>query len=224
MPLDACFTRIVDLLKAGEEVEYGFLGVRWNQADVSEFPGTGKGVRVKDPIPGSPAHEARLKQGDRIKEVAGVKINDVDDLFLNLGAQLAGTRVEMLIETSSGVQKREEKRVEVTLAKMYMPGPRIFSECKTRPFDRGLRVEYTSVLIRMGEAVVESLPAGVLVDEVTPGSAAAGKLRPGDVIKSVNGRPVASPAAYAEAVRRPGPIELVVGGVDSEISRKVVLP
>ena len=220
VPIDACFTRILELLKAGEEIEYGFLGVRWSQAPERAI---GHGVLVDEVIPGSPADidkndKRRVREQDRIMEVGGVKINDVDDLFLNLGTQLAGSRVQIRVE-----RQGREMTVEVTLAKMYVPGARIYSQCKTRPFDRhGLRVEYSSMLIRMNEATIRQLPVGVLVDEVKPGSEAArGKLRPGELITEVNGQKVRNPAEYLEAVKGAGPVTLTVTSVEAKGERKI---
>ena len=219
VPIDASFRRILDVLMDGEEVEYGLLGVSWK-------PSQGKGVVIDSIKSGSPAADAKMESEDRICEVAGFPIHDVDDLFLYLGTQLAGSRVKIVVERGSRF-KPERVALEVTLAKLYIPGARIYSVCnKVRPFDRGLRVEYTSMLIRTDQSNVGKIPKGVLVDEVRPGSSAdrAG-LRPGELITHVNRQQINNPASYKAAVDKAaaGPIELTVGAADSKIDRKVVL-
>jgi S1-C subfamily serine protease len=224
VPIDACFRRILDVLKAGEEVEYGFLGVRWNVGEAAQ--GNGNGVKIGKAIKGSPADRAGLAAGDVICDVGGVKVHDFDDLFLYLGTQLAGTEVQLLVKKND---RDPPRMVKVTLAKMHIPGKGIFSACeKIRPFDkRGMRVEYSSMLIRSFEAIVESLPIGVLVDEVKPNSPAAQTgLRPGEVIRRVNGDEVSNPAEYKQRIDRAGagPIQLTVSGVDpGDAVRTVIL-
>jgi serine protease Do len=221
IPFDAGFRRILDVLKDGDEVDYGFLGVGWNPDDLAargKKPGT-PGVRISRITSGAPAY-TKVQSGDRILEVAGTKVDDLDDLFLFLGTQLAGSRVEIKVNRHD-----KDIMVNVTLAKMYIPSTQIFSDCKKRPFERGLRVEYTSMLIRNGEAFVAKLPQGVLVDEVRPNSAAArAKLMPGQVIMKVNQRDVTNPAEFSDAVRAAGggPLELLVSGINPEDPRQTV--
>jgi hypothetical protein len=145
---------------------------------------------------------------------------------LNLGSQLAGTRVKI------GVMRGEKREnTEVTLAKMHIPGPRIYSECKRRDFDRrGLRVEYASTVYRgPEESSPQAMPQGVLVDEVKKGSAAdkaMPRLAPGLLIIKVNDTKINSPAEYLKAANVAGPIDLFVQsvGADANDAQKITLP
>src|SRR5439155_9023769 len=66
IPLDAGLQRVLDVLKKGEEVEYGFLGVSF------EPPGDkADGVVLRTVTEGSPADLAGLKAGHGILAVNG---------------------------------------------------------------------------------------------------------------------------------------------------------
>jgi serine protease Do len=193
IPLDAGMTRIIDVLKKGEEVEYGFLGV-----GPETRPEPGEGVTVQSIRLGSPAERAGLHVRDTILAVNGVPVREADELFLALGTYLAGSRVTLDVRADKASQI---KKVPVTLAKFYVPGVKIASA--KRPAFRGLRVDYTSVLAQQRQAVLGDyrIPPGVLVTEVlSPSAAAAAFLKPGEVVTHVNGQAVNSPAAFYQAV------------------------
>jgi S1-C subfamily serine protease len=188
LPLDAGMKRIVATLLRGEEVEYGFLGIRFQRDDSG-------GVRVSGVIGGTGASRAGLRMGDYILSVGGVRVRRHDDVFLAVGTQLAGSTVTLeRARTPDG----PGEKVEVTLAKYYVPLPSIAS--KRPPARGGLRVDYASLAVQRG-ASGDDVPEGVLVREVVPGSAAerAG-LRPEQVIAKVEGRPVLTPAEFYRAL------------------------
>src|SRR5262249_54492387 len=154
----------------------------------------------------------------------GVPVRDRDDLFLTLGTHLAGTTVQLDVRPAGKLQR---ERLEVTLAKFYVPGKKIASV--RRPVFRGLRVDYTSLIVQQQQAVFGNprIPAGVLVTEVQPGSTAAtALLKAGDVITHVNGRPVATPAAFhLEVNNLPGRVELTLApATEKQPSPRVTLP
>lgn len=192
VPIDANTSRIVEVLKNGEEVEYGFLGV--------SLPREGD-LRVGQVTPGSPASKD-LRAGDRIKKINGNEINDRDDLFLYLGLGLAGNLAKLELQRG-----RQTLTVNVRLAKYYVPGPVIAS--KRPPARFGLRVDYVSISPQRNPFWNWSrLPLeGVLVREVIPDSPAArAKLQPDKVITKVNGTTVSSPADYYALVAKAGDV------------------
>jgi serine protease Do len=202
VPLDSGMRRILDVLIRGEEVEYGFLGVSLYEERLVP----GKGVAIKYVTPGTPAHlEAHLRENDVILAVNNFPVQDSDDLFLHLGTQLAGTKVKLKVLQRS---TREIAPVEVTLGKFYVPGKKISSSLGKRPFFRGLRVDYATLLAQQPPRLT-FVPPGVLVSEVEPNTAAAqASLKPGEVITHVNNRPVHSPAQFYQTVAAiTGPIE-----------------
>ncbi len=204
IPLDDGTRRILDVLRRGEEVEYGFLGVGVDQrAERTE------GVALEYVTRGSPADLAGLKPRHVILSVNGTPVHEGDDLFLALGTVLAGTRVQLEVR-KPGTAARE--RVEVTLARAHVPGQAIAAEKVTRPICRGLRADYTSILVQLPHATTQRIPEGVLIGEIQPGgAAAAAMLRVGEVITHVNGRAVTTPAAfYREIQGLDGPVELTL--------------
>jgi len=189
IPIDERFRRIVEVLRKGEEIEYGFLGVGLAERNFDDEPG----VTVGQVYPGSPAQrDARLAEGDRILAVNGDPVNDSDDLFLFLGAQLAGATVTLDFHRP-GLGKRSAK---ATLAKFWSPGPKIFSSYGARPFVRGMRVDDASILVQQLPRW-PMIPPGVVVADVTRDSAAhlAG-LKAGDVVLRVGAQPILAPAEF----------------------------
>jgi S1-C subfamily serine protease len=198
VPMNVAMRRIVARLKEGKEVEYGFLGVTFPQVPDRD------GVRIGGVTPGSPAEQARLPVGQYLVKIDGQPIKTNDDLFLAIGAALAGSTIRLELAANSNGPTREFR---VELAKYYVPGPFIASE--RPPAVGGLRVDYASTIIKSSEAQ-RPIPRGVVVREVLRNSPAErANVQVDRVITRVNGRPVATPAAYYEEVRRgTGPLEL----------------
>jgi S1-C subfamily serine protease len=206
VPLDDHMKRIIEVLRQGKEVEYGFLGVSLEEDDRRE-----DGVQISTRggvVPGSPAARAGLRPGDRIVKVNGVRIRDHEDLFLAVGGLLAGTEVRLEVRSFRGAVA---ERGPVPLAKLYIPGKSIVTN-KPEAF-RGLRVDYTSVAyVRVGLAGMP-IREGVAVREVLPGSPADNaRLRVDDVITKVGNRSVSTPDEFYRAVKdlKNGPVELTL--------------
>ena len=91
IPFNDSYRQIVEVLKQGREVEYGFLGIT-----VDPQRQLDQGVRITQVTPGTPADKAQLLgpnpmgPPDIIMAVDGKPIRSQDDLFLHLGAALAG--------------------------------------------------------------------------------------------------------------------------------------
>ena len=205
IPFDANYRRILNVLKDGQEVDYGFLGV----APVTALGG---GVEVSGITPGCPAAEADLRNGDILKKIDGHGLKDTDDLLLYVGAALAGTDVTIEFQRRGAPMK-----ATVTLAKMANPLPTIASN--PGPSFHGLRADYASVrliglLVRNGPMVTP--PAGVSVKDLEVGSIAekkfkeAGEATPGWIITHVNGAPVRSPGEFNRAAGGKASIKLTL--------------
>jgi serine protease Do len=193
VPLDAGMKRIIEVLKRGEEVEYGFLGVRFHPTD----PRARVGVRLAETIDGSPAQAAGLRAGDYIWAINGKDINDYDDLFLAIGTLLAGSEAKLRVAHAPR-GAGESRDVTVTLAKFHVPGKIIATK---KPEARGgLRVDYTSILV---QPFGNYIPSGVVIREVIRGSAADhARLQPDKVITHVDGRAVHNPAEFYQAMSK----------------------
>ncbi len=190
IPLDANTRRIIEVLKRGEEVEYGFLGVQLQS-------GVGGGVHVMRVTPGTPAARGNIRAGDKIISVNGNPINDIDDLFLFVGMSLAGSEAVVEVSRNFG----GPRSCNVTLAKFYVPGSVIAS--KRPPARFGLRVDYTSIKLQRDPFLNfnRSVPEGVVIREVIPNSPAdEALLQPDKIITHVNGRLVTTPKQYYEQI------------------------
>lgn len=225
IPMDSIYRGIIDVLRRGEEVEYGFLGVQ---------PGPlspdlrNPGLVVSNVTPGSPAALAGLALNDQIQAVNGRPILDDSDLFLLVGGALAGREIALSI--SSEGRPRE---VRATLAKFQHPYPHIARN--PAPAYSGLRVDYSSLmaqqLIGPGARMGMNL-AGVIVRDLEPNSRAEAAFRELAIgqgrwlITKVNGTPVASPTEFHAVAKKSQVLKLtVVNAMDfAAAERTVTLP
>ena len=219
VPFDAHVRRAVDALLAGREVEYGFLGV-----SMGGFGGerTG-GVTLSGVTPGMPAERAGLQANDRIVGIDDQPVADSDDLFLQVGAALAGATVQV-----SYVRGGERRLATATLAKHKHVLPWVASQ--KRPAAFGLRPDWSSMLVLEQGGGGAKLPAGVLVADLAPGSPADEKIKPlGDavgrwLVTAVDGRPVPTPAAFEAATRDRAAVQLRLYDPAKDQSHEVKLP
>ncbi len=216
IPVHAGMRRIIEVLKRGEEVDYGFLGI-----DFDKRNGNGKlGVKLTLVGKGSPAFvDGKLIEGDVLLEVDGQPIHEPDDIFVALGMHLAGSKVMLRV-----LHKNQERIVDVTLAKLYVPGKKIASSTGNRPYFRGLRVDYSSLVVQQSPRWFH-IPEGVFLCDVQPNTSAdRAKLKSGDVITHVNGLKVTTPAAFYQAVAGArGPLELTLYGELNKVLLKSLL-
>jgi serine protease Do len=204
VPMDTGLRRIVEKLRQGEEVEYGFLGVQLKQGDSG-----GKGVYLETVSDGSPAQRAGLQVGDLVVALDGQPVRDQEDLFRIIGTRLAGNSVRVDV-----VRAGARGGHDVRLAKFYVPGKFIAS--KRPPARGGLRVDYTSLIGQRGDVPFRwrGIPEGVLVREVVPGSPAdKAQIQENRVITRVNNHKVTTPAEfYDKMARADGPVKLTLLG------------
>ena len=221
VPVNTAMRRVIEVLQRGEEVDYGFLGVGFDGRTGSGDGNGRSGVVLQNLSGGGPAkRDGKLEEYDILVAIDGQPIRDIDDVFAAVGSNLAGTKVRLQVRRG-GI----EHLAEVTLAKLYVPGPRIVSSIANRPYFHGLRVDYTSLLVQqplVGTHDIHSIPSGVLVSEVQSNSSAErAKLRAGDVITHVNQMAVSAPAAFYRAVTSTrGPVELTLLGVPNRVLLK----
>jgi S1-C subfamily serine protease len=204
IPLDRRMKPIIETLRRGEEVEYGFLGVSTDETR------DGNGVVVTHIVPGSPAAFSGLLPQSRILRVNGMPIQEVEDVFLAIGGQLSGSEVELEVFGRS-------RPLHTSLVKLYVPSP-VIAANRPEPF-KGLRIDHPSVgyqRLSGFEQHMRGIQSGALVSEVLPNSPAqTAGLKVDDLITAVDGRPVTSPASFYEAVRPlRGPVELTLTDLD----------
>ncbi|MBM3980004.1 MAG: PDZ domain-containing protein [Planctomycetes bacterium] len=210
---DECFRRVVEVLRRGEEVEYGYLGVT-----LVGINDTRPSVTIGDTIAQGPAAVAGLERGDTITAVNGVPIQTYEDLLVYVGSELAGTKVKL---TVTRARRDRDANVTVTLGKLRNPRPVIASVRPDPVF--GLRVDHGSVLAQQlsdqkgGEVRTSvGVPPGVMVRELVPNSQAAtafkklGERPERWLITQVNGATVATPTDFYKAAKGQANIKLTV--------------
>jgi len=211
VPVNAAMRRIIDVLKRGEEIDYGFLGVAFDPTSGNGSPG----VILKSVSKGSPADAAKLMIGDVLIAVNGQSINDSDDVYTSVGIHLSGSKVSVRYR-----RKGIEHVTDVTLAKLYVPGKHIATTLGGRPYFRGLRVDYASLVVQQPGRPFAHIPAGVLVIDVQPGSAAdKANVKIGDIITHINGISVPTPPAFHQSAGN-GPLELTLFGIPNKLVLK----
>lgn len=225
IPMDSIYRGIVDVLKRGEEVEYGFLGVA--PGSISTDPRR-PGLYITSITPGSPAAVAGLEPNDLIQSVNGRTIQDESDLFLLVGGALAGKQVTLQV-----FSQNQTREVRTILAKFQHPYSHIASVLP--PTYHGLKVDYSSLMVQqlIGPGARMGLNLnGVIVRELEPNSRAEAVFRQLAIgqgrwlITKVNGTPTPNPKAFHEAARKSQTLVLsVVNAMDySGTEQTVRLP
>jgi serine protease Do len=215
IPIDRLGRRIVETLRQGKEVEYGFLGIGLDP-EVSN--------KVQSAVEGTPAALGSVVAGDLIVGVGDTPVGDDDGLSLVLSACPPGQPITLRINHEGRLIERT-----VVLAKLPVMGTLIATN-RPEPW-RGLRVDYTTV-VNSARAdgkeydIIGALAAGgVRISEMESGSPAeTAGLKTDMVITHVEDRPVRTPAEFAKAVAgRKGPVVVTTGDFNLERGKKVAI-
>jgi Do/DeqQ family serine protease len=195
VPIDMALAVMEQIVTDGE-VERGWLGVTMQELDPALADALGlaapEGALIAKVEPGSPAADAGLRAGDVVTAAGGRHVKDAGDLRNVLGLSRPGVPLALEVWRDSGTEE-----LTVTLE---------------APDERRGRLAGGPLA---GAELVPLLPgppgldpgAGVGVARVTPGSPAARLgLRPGDVITSIDSRPVRDPEEVAAALSGRGSI------------------
>ena len=196
-PVDEMFRRVVDTLKRGREVEYGFLGIEPSSLSETEIRQGLRGIRVERIEPGARAETFGLKLDDIVTAVNGKPIYTTDDLVREVG-QLPVEAIAKLTVLRDG----RERAIEVKLSKYPVRGPKIVTDPK--PGWRGLHVEYTTAIVDPEIRKVAGMrfydDRVVVIDVEGESPAWNAGLRPGNLVTHVGRQAVRTPAAFAQAV------------------------
>jgi serine protease Do len=228
IPADVVDSVTAELVKGGK-ITRGYIGANIQPftSDMAEAQGLGeqRGAIVAALVPGGPAERGGLKPGDVVTAVNGVAIKNSNELTREVAKGRPGATLKLSVI-------REGNRATVDVRSGSRPSEAQLAlnsnddddDTPTRPGATPPAVVRPPVLgmvlapldaaartrLNLDEGIV-----GVAIDSVRSGSDASDKgLKKGDVITSINTRPVNTPAevaAAAEAAKKSGRANLTIG-------------
>lgn len=198
LPINTAASVYNDIIKTGK-VTRGSIGIRFAQSDSDQarsnlkVAGLTEGVFVESVVAGGPSEKAGLEAGDVIVGINGKAIREGNQLVDMVTSTQVGNSLNLSVLRDG--KKREMKVVVADLAQVFPKeygdanGPgRNVEEATTVSF--GMRIKdltdqmYTSMNLKQKGVQVVSVEPGSFADDIG--------LQAGDVIVSVNRRPVAS--------------------------------
>jgi Do/DeqQ family serine protease len=189
----AIVRRVVETAAGGgQAVVRPWLGARTQTvtAEIARSMGltTPQGALVADIWPGGPAARAGLRRGDVIVGVNGKPAVDAAAVAYGVSSRRPGESIPLLVRRENGREETLTLRAE---APPETP-PKDEQQIRGRnPFD-GATVVNLSPAVADQLGVDPFLGKGVLVTNIGRGFAMNAGLRPGDLIKRVNGRDIAT--------------------------------
>ena len=170
-------------------------------------PLEGNGVLVVEVIPDSPAQTSGFRGGDVIIQVVGRRIWDVKGLQRLIRSLPIGKEVEVVVLRS---RFRLPLRVHIGV----MPEQVAYS----------LGGEHYGVIVRTADPAATPERETLRVVSVEQGSVAeAAGIRPGDIIREMNGRPVLTLQEYAGVLTRLGPDQPLQLLIERQEKRHVII-
>jgi serine protease Do len=216
VPISVQTRDIVERLKRGEEIAYGYIGVEIQEVGEDEAKQTGaelgQGAYVGKVLPDTPGAKAGLRAGDVIVSVGQTAVHDPDDVIQVVQSTPVGQKVTLTVLRKG---KREEIAVEVA----RRPAPReVLAAREGAEWWRGMRAEPLTDELRQQSGLKET-DRGAFVKEVRDGSPAAeAGIVPGMVIDQVGEKKVASVKEFKEAVAQvEGPCFVHVTGIGVKV-------
>ncbi len=183
IPSDLAIQVATQLTQSGE-VRRGLIGIRMNKLDPSVAEAMGvagvKGVLIEEVVEGFPAKEAGLNRGDIITRINDRKVDNPDDIRLEVSTTTPGDSVE--IEVRRGDEKLS---FEVTVAD---PEGKLLASSEFVP---GIAATMTSIKERESYDLPSNI-GGLVVTTANPESPFAHHLQPGTVILEINNQRVKS--------------------------------
>ena len=196
----ALVKRVVEsAVGGGRTVARPWLGLRTQTVDAESARSLGldrpQGVLVADVYPGGPGARAGLTQGDVIIAVDGAPLTDEASLNYRAATHRPGDRLRLQVRRGPGALRD----VTVTLEAPPATPARDERTLAGRTPLSGATVVNLSPATA-DQYGLDPLARGVLVTQAGQGFAARAGFRAGDIVRAVNGRPVASTAALATAL------------------------
>jgi serine protease Do len=166
---------------------------------------------VQSPEPGSPADRAGFRLGDVIVALNGEPVELSGDLTERLALFQPGDNVAFDI-----IRYGEHRTLHAHLGEFETPDASLVGMSAPDPYEDANKLGFEALPLtpRIARQIGTTVTDGLVVSDVLPASAAAhASLRRTDVIISINGRKVDSPAALRSIERtlKPGqPVSLIL--------------
>jgi serine protease Do len=225
IPFDDALKRIIESLRQGKEVEYGFLGIGLPQSDLTQPDWAPLAPRIKQfgaaqiesVVTNLPANRGGLLAGDLVYRVGDKPIYSKVDLQREIGLVAPGTQVRLKVFRREPRDPSQGREMDVTVEVGKWPvvdDEGIIASTPLREPWRGIVYDYGTSRRKYSGTTPAPLEKsiGVRVMEVLPDSPSTYKdIHPGDLITQVKGRHVRSPREFAEAVQKEaGPVTITV--------------
>jgi serine protease Do len=192
----------VDQIMKTGSVHHGYLGISINNvtpenAAFFNLPDA-SGAIVSQVTPDSPASHAGLESGDVIRTLNGTVVPNSSALQVALSEMTPGTKVELGI-----LRNGKTETLQATVGEFNATGTQVAENPGSghgQGGKLGLAVDNLTPDVRQQFHIPDQVH-GAAIENVRPGSAAedAG-LTPGDVILSVNRKPVEDASSFVDAV------------------------
>lgn len=192
VPIDQA-KQVLPQLKSGGKVVRGWLGISGREIEPAVGRDPERGAVVGALVDGAPADQAGLRPGDRIVAVNGQQVENFNDLrgriadtrpgsAINLAVERAGKKLDLKATVGKlpdeGELERMARPKRAGGGKLFPNGPKLGAEVEARD----------------GRLVVRGVKRGSLAEDLG--------LREGDVLKTINGEPVARVEDVARALSR----------------------
>lgn len=209
VPIDSSNLRVIQSLRDGKEVEYGFLGVSFasrfsHLAAMSPGKPVPEGVVVDELVTGGPAEKAGLKKDDVILNINGERTYNQDDLTREINKLAPESKARISIWRYSDTSAAP-LTIDVPLAKWGAWDDEGIIVSKPRyPVWRGLLVDYATARNKHNSDLNTGhiFPTGVLVLKIFPPlDSIQPDLAEGARILKVNQRPVSTPNEFYDTVK-----------------------
>jgi S1-C subfamily serine protease len=152
-----------------------------------------QGLLLAGVYPGSAAARAGLQQGDVILSVDGQPVNDGGSLDYRIGTHRVGDSVSLTYQRG-GAQKTTRVTVEAPPSR---PRDQQLIQGQN-PFDGAVVLNLSPAAAV--ELDLDPFRTGVIIGEIQGGLSINAGFRPGDIIRQVNGRPIATVAELRAAL------------------------
>ncbi len=215
IPIDVALNVKDQLLEFGR-VQRGKLGVTIQPVDQDLAQTFGldepTGALVANVEPGSAAEKAGLQPGDVVLAVDGVKVDSSADLPRMIGEKRPATQIQIDVWRDGG-----KRTLRATLDELQ-PDTIASAPVQSPVEQADTRLGVTLRPLSNQEASRLNVRGGVVIESVTGEAAEAAGLRAGDIVLSINNRPISNVAEFRRLVANAGKrFALLVQRGDSRI-------